>query len=208
MFSTLLNSVEARDQPVREEYSYEAQRGQLHPPSLLCQHHVQLCKGDPQQEDSKQVKWHWLIGYSVKMGKYLGFTSTTVLVSWQKELEVLKCFQRNMEAPSLFPQWPGIFSIIQNEDPLWFKKHTKWIWFKMMCSEWKETLDASRSRLLALDNIKWIKETRWPMVTDHATIGRCLESNPWTNNGCGESWSSNKYCFRDHWLWSVFPTST
>jgi len=41
-----------------------------------------------------------------------------------------------------------------------------------MACEWKKTLDASRSRLLALDNIKWTKEAR------------------------------------DHWLWSVFPTST
>jgi len=29
-----------------------------------------------------------------------------------------------------------------------------------MACEWKETLDASHSRLLALDNIKWTKETR------------------------------------------------
>jgi len=41
-----------------------------------------------------------------------------------------------------------------------------------MACEWKKTLDASRSRLLALDCIKWKKEEA-----------------------------------RDHWWWSVFPTS-
>ena len=48
-------AVKASDQPVREEHSHEAQGGQLHPPALLCQHHVQLCQGNPQQEDSEQV---------------------------------------------------------------------------------------------------------------------------------------------------------
>ena len=37
----------------------------------------------------------------------LGSTSTTVWVSWKKGLEVSKCFQRNMGALFLFPQWPG-----------------------------------------------------------------------------------------------------
>ena len=40
---------------MREEHSHEAQGRQLHPPALLCQHHVQLCQGNPQQEDSEQV---------------------------------------------------------------------------------------------------------------------------------------------------------
>ena len=53
-FNTII-AVKASDQPVREEHSHEAQGGQLHPPALLCQHHVQLCQGNPQQEDSEQV---------------------------------------------------------------------------------------------------------------------------------------------------------
>ena len=110
-----LIAVEASDQPVREEHSHEAQGGQLHPPALLCQHHVQLCQGNPQQEDSEQVIFLLLSKvYSQPTGvkskqtsQYPGSTFTRLWESWKRELAELKFFRKNMEAPFQFSRWLG-----------------------------------------------------------------------------------------------------
>ena len=110
-----LIAVEASDQPVRDEHSHEAQGDQLHPPALLCQHHVQLCQGNPQQEDSEQVIFLLLSKvYSQPTGvkskqtsQYPGSTFTRLWESWKRELAELKFFRKNMEAPFQFSRWLG-----------------------------------------------------------------------------------------------------
>ena len=85
-----LIAVEASDQPVRDEHSHEAQGDQLHPPALLCQHHVQLCQGNPQQEDSEQVIFLLLSKvYSrptgVKSKQTSQYPGSTFTRLWEKE---------------------------------------------------------------------------------------------------------------------------